>query len=303
MAQAEIGSGDDWFDVYEHRAEIEPIPTVVARRLRHYRDMRKDVTGGSYAEFVQQNIFTPLGMKDSGYDSNSAIIERRASGYSPSADGPVNTGFIHMSVPHAAGALYSTTQDLLRWEQALYEGDLLTPSSLEKMITPNLNHYAFGVSVQDSGGRKTISHGGGIEGFTTHLAYYPGSEIAVVVLGNLNGGAPTQIAGQLGKLAHGEEVQMTSERTEITLAPEELARFVGVYQLAPKVTISMTLDGEQLLTQLSGQPKLPVYPESDDHFFLKVVDAQLEFVRDDGGAVSAVILHQNGRDQTAPRKD
>ena len=63
----------------------------------------------------------------------------------------------------------------------------------------------------------------------------------------------------------------------------------------------MTLDGEQMMTQLSGQPKLPVFAEADGKFFLKVVDAQLEFVKDANGKVTDVILHQNGRDQKAPR--
>src|SRR5262245_32807785 len=84
------------------------------------------ITGGSYEKFVQDNIFTPLGMKDSGYDSNTAIIPHRASGYVPSPNGPVNAGYIHMSIPHAAGALYSTTEDLLRWEQALFGGRIIS---------------------------------------------------------------------------------------------------------------------------------------------------------------------------------
>ena len=80
------------------------------------------ISGQSYSQFVQQNIFTPLGMKDSGYDSNSAVIAHRASGYAPSANGPLNAGFIHMSIPFSAGSLYSTTEDLLRWEQGLLAG-------------------------------------------------------------------------------------------------------------------------------------------------------------------------------------
>ena len=83
------------------------------------------ISGQSYSEFVQQNIFTPLGMKDSGYDSNSAIIAHRAAGYAPGKSGPVNAGFVHMSIPFSAGALYSTTEDLLRWEQGLFGGKVL----------------------------------------------------------------------------------------------------------------------------------------------------------------------------------
>src|SRR4029078_3584156 len=127
------------------------------------------VTGASYEQFVTENIFTPLGMKDSGYDSNTAIIPRRAAGYTPSSSGPVNAGFIHMSIPHAAGALYSTTGDLLRWEQGLFGGTAISAASLTKMTTPFKNEYAFGLTVQMASGRKVIQHGGGIEGFNTFL--------------------------------------------------------------------------------------------------------------------------------------
>ncbi len=75
------------------------------------------VSKESYQNFLQENILTPLGMKDTGYDSNSAIILHRASGYSPSKDGIINAGFINMTIPFSAGALYSTTGDLLKWER------------------------------------------------------------------------------------------------------------------------------------------------------------------------------------------
>jgi len=259
------------------------------------------VSGQSYAAFVQENIFTPLGMKDSGYDSNSAVIARRASGYTPRPGGPVNADFVHMSIPHGAGALYSTTEDLLRWEQGLFGGKLLSAESLQKMITPFKNDYGLGLMINETEGRKRISHGGGIEGFTTMLAYYPDSKVSTAVLANLNGPAANQIAAHLGKLAHGETVQLTTERKEITLPRETLAAYVGTYELTPQIKVMITLDGGQLMTQLSGQPKFPMFAESETKFFLKVVDAQLTFVKDDKGSVTEAILHQNGRDQTAPR--
>src|SRR6187401_308075 len=137
------------------------------------------ITGTSYEAFVTDNIFTPLGMKDSGYDSNTAIIPRRAAGYMPSPGGPVNAGFVHMSIPHAAGALYSTTEDLLRWERGLFGGNLISATSLAKMTTPFKNDYALGVTVRTASGRKVIRHGGGIEGFNTFLAYYPDTKLTV----------------------------------------------------------------------------------------------------------------------------
>src|SRR5262245_18301388 len=123
------------------------------------------ISGQSYEKFIQENSFTPLGMKDSGYDSNSAVIARRAAGYAPGPNGPVNAGFIHMSIPFAAGGLYSTTEDLLRWEQGLFGGKVLSAASLKKMTTPFKNDYAFGLTVMRVNGRNWISHNGGIEGF------------------------------------------------------------------------------------------------------------------------------------------
>ena len=129
------------------------------------------ITQQSYRQFVQENIFDPLGMKDSGYDSNSEIILHRASGYTPGPNGITNAGYIDMTIPLSAGALYSTTKDLLRWEQGLMSGKLLSPASLQKMTTPLKNDYAFGLGVHTSNGHKLIDHGGGIEGFNTLLAY------------------------------------------------------------------------------------------------------------------------------------
>jgi hypothetical protein len=259
------------------------------------------ISGQSYEQFVKDNIFTPLGMKDSGYDSNSAVIARRASGYTPGPGGLTNAGFVHMSIPHGAGALYSTTEDLLRWEQGLFGGKLLSAASLKKMTTPYKNDYAFGVTVQTVDGRQRIWHNGAIEGFNTSMAYYPASKVATIVLANVNGPAPDQMTAQLGKLGHGDAVLLTSERKELKLPRETLAAYVGTYELAPQVRIMMTLDGDQLMTQLSGQPKLPVFAETDSSFFLKIVDAQLTFEKDSRGAVAAVVLHQNGREQRAAR--
>jgi len=259
------------------------------------------VSGQSYESFVQENIFSPLGMKDSGYDSNSRIIPQRAAGYTPGPGGPLNADFVHMSVPHGAGALYSTTHDLLRWEQGLFGGRLLSAASLERMTTPFKGDYGLGVMVQTVDGRRRVSHGGSIEGFNASLVYFPDTKVTVVSLANINGAAPEQMTAQLGRLAHGDAVQLTSERREIAVPRATLAAYVGTYQLTPQVKVMMTLEGDQLVTQLSGQPKLPVFPQSESLFFLKVVDAQLEFVRNPEGKATAVILHQNGRSQTAPR--
>jgi CubicO group peptidase (beta-lactamase class C family) len=320
-------SGLPSFTGFPDYAKLEPFATTPAELVARFRDKPLDfepgekwnysnsgyvllgyliekLSGDKYEKFVRDNLFTPLGMKDSGYDSNSAVIPHRASGYAPGRNGLENAGFIHMSVPHGAGALYSTTEDLLKWEQGLFGGKVLQAASLEKMTTPFKNNYAFGLGVETSGGRKVIAHGGGIEGFNTELQYYPEDKLTVVVLGNVNGGAPGEIAKKLAAVAHGETVKLQSERKEVTLDSKVLNRYVGAYQMAQGPAMLITLEGNQLSSRLGNQASVPIFPESETMFFLKVVEAQIEFPKDDGqGKANQLTLHQNGRDMTAKRMD
>ena len=260
------------------------------------------VSGEKYSQFLQENIFTPLGMKDSGYDSNSAIIAHRAVGYAPGPNGPVNAGYIDMSIPFSAGALYSTTEDLLRWERGLFGGKILSPSSLEKMTAPFKDDYALGVVVHTVKDGKMIEHGGGIEGFNTDLVYYRGDKVTVVALANLNGQAVNDIAAKLGALARGETVELPSERKEITLSPEILSRYAGTYEMTPAVKMWIMLKDGQLISQLTGQGRVPLFAKSETRFFPKVVDAEIEFTSNPQGEVTGLVLHQGGRDVTAVRK-
>jgi CubicO group peptidase (beta-lactamase class C family) len=315
-------SGIPNFTSFPEYPKLEPFPITTEKLVAVFRDKPLDFQPGekysysnsgfvllgyliekisrqSYEKFLQENIFTPLGMKDSGYDSNSALIPRRASGYTHGPNGFRNAGYVNMTIPFSAGALYSTTEDLLRWEQGLFGAKLLSPVSLQKMTTPFKDDYAFGLLVQTRSGRKVIWHNGGIEGFNTHLEYFPDTKIAVAVLGNVNGTAPDEIGQKLGALANGDKITLPSERKEITVAPSILSGYVGVYQFTPRASMTITLNGGQLISQMSGQGKVPLFPESATMFFAKVVDAEVEFGKDDKG--SYLILHQGGRDQKVPR--
>ncbi len=260
------------------------------------------ISGESYAKFVQENIFTPLGMKDSGYDSNSTIIARRAKGYMRGPEGPVHAGYIDMTIPLSAGGLYSTTEDLLRWEQGLFGGKLVSAASLEKMTSAYKSDYAFGLLVHTTDGRKVIEHTGGIEGFNTIIRYFPEDKLMVVVLSNFNG-PPTDIAGKLSTVAHGGKVVLISERKEARVDPKLFDGYAGRYELAPGVVVTVTNEGNHLMAQLTGQPKFEVFAEGDRDYFYKVVDAQITFVPDGQGRATELILHQNGLDQHAKRME
>jgi hypothetical protein len=97
-------------------------------------------------------------------------------------------------------------------------------------------------------------------------------------------------------------VTLISERKEITLSPTVLATYVGNYQMPAGATMAITLDGDRLMGQLTGQGRNQLFAESERMFFLKVVDAQIEFVKDGTGAVTHLVLYQGGRDMRAAKK-
>jgi CubicO group peptidase (beta-lactamase class C family) len=152
------------------------------------------VTGQPYERALKERIFAPLAMKNSGYDHHDTIIEKRAVGYQKRPNGYVNAPYLDMSLPYAAGAMYSTVDDLYLWDQALYAEQVLTAQSKELMFKPHLDNYAYGWVVnkvrfaEGSEGVQRIKHGGGINGFNTVITRFPGEKHLIVLLDNTSQG-------------------------------------------------------------------------------------------------------------------
>ncbi len=125
------------------------------------------VSGQSYEAFLKEHIFGPLKMANSGYDTHDRILKNRATGYSNRNGARINSDYVDMTVPYAAGSLYSTVEDLSTWTEALFSDSVLSAKSREAMLTVNLANYAYGVTVNRIHNRMVISHGGGINGFST----------------------------------------------------------------------------------------------------------------------------------------
>lgn len=150
------------------------------------------VTGKSYEANLADRIFNPLGMTNSGYDNYAPLIKHRASGYQRTQDGFVNADYLDMSIPYAAGSIYSTVEDLFKWDQALYEGKILSAESKKLMFTPGLGNYGYGIRVTDQPlGKtdqkiKTMGHGGGINGFNSLLIRAVEKGQTIIILDNVN---------------------------------------------------------------------------------------------------------------------
>jgi len=172
------------------------------------------VSGQRYADYLRDHIFKPLGMDHTGYDVNEEVLRHRASGYELGKDGVVsNASYLAMSVPYAAGGLYSELDDLLVWDQALYAGKLLKPASMADMFTDHGHHYGYGWEIQEINGRRVWWHTGSLNGFHTYIGRYPDQKLTVIVLANLFQ-APVQTIGeQLARLSFGEPLESPGEAT------------------------------------------------------------------------------------------
>jgi hypothetical protein len=171
------------------------------------------------------------------------------------------------------------------------------------MITPFKGGYACGLTVDTRNGRTMIEHSGDIDGFDTDLAYYPDEKLAIVVLSNLNGDAPSRIAKKIASVMHGGKVTVLSDLKEVRVSPNVLANYVGTYQLAPNFTAVIRLEGGQLFAQGLNGPPYPLFPESETKFFIKDVEApEFEFTLDEKGKATSLTTHQGGVDMTGPRK-
>jgi CubicO group peptidase (beta-lactamase class C family) len=381
------------------------------------------VTGKTYAEALQERIFDPLGMKASGYDLAAPLIPKRASGYQLAGGRYVNAPYLDMTIPYAAGSLYSTVEDLYLWDRALYTEKLLKDDLKKQMFTPGLQNYGFGWGIKKTklDDEKTelnvIEHGGGIHGFNTVLVRVPERKELVVLLDNtsrgdmldglaasilgiLHGVEPRQprksLADELqsvkgdgaaivaryrelrrqkpdeydfrepelntlgymllraGRTADAVEVfklnvelfpqsanaydslgeaHAAAGNRELALAnyrkslelnpgntnardfiqrlekpapkPEDmkypLDAFVGRYQLTPSFILSFFIEDGKLMTQATGQNKLPLAAESATEFAVVGVPARVAFHIGADGKATAVTLFQGGRERRAER--
>ena len=383
------------------------------------------VTGKPYEQVLKEKILDPVGMKNTGYDHYGTLLSKRAAGYVKNQRGYENAPYLDMTIPYAAGSLYSTVEDLFLWDQALYGDKVLSAASKELMFKPNLSDYGYGFVITKAtlGPNKVvvpvIQHNGGINGFSTTIVRLVGDKGLVVLLDNTSQGryldgialaitnilydqpyeSPKQSIAeallktvvekdgasavrqyrelkttrtseynfgevelntlgyqllQMKKVAeaieifklnveaypqaantydslgeaymtHGDkELAITNYKKSLALNPKNTGAtralailigeqkeanvdpklydaYAGDYELAPNFIITVTVEDGKLMGQATGQPKAELYPSSATEFFLKVVDAQMTFVKNEQGQVTQLILHQGGRDLPAKK--
>ena len=230
------------------------------------------ITGKKYEQALQDMILAPLGLQDTGYDWSRTIMPRRAAGYTGNPEKLQNAVVVDMNHPYSAGALYSTVEDLLKWDQALYTEKLLPEAAKQIMWTPFKNEYAYGWTVAQPnpdmfGGHKRIVHGGGIQGFSAFLARLPDARMTIVVLANNDSASASTVARDIMAIYYGHKYEVPVVLTVAKVDPATFEQYVGKYELKPGFVVTISREGNSLMVQATGQAKFEVLPASETKFF------------------------------------
>jgi CubicO group peptidase (beta-lactamase class C family) len=279
------------------------------------------VSGESYADYLKNHIFKPLGMNNTGVHHWSDILEHEASGYSYENKKFKKALNWDMSRAGGAGALYSTVEDLYLWNEAIFNGKLLDETSLKAAFTPvTINKdekssdsllgvlgdgYGYGWVISTLRGLRVMDHGGGLQGFTAHLARYPDQNFTVVILSNAVPPpprlSPASLSRELAQSYLWKEMKARQTFTSDTTVDLSIYdSCVGRYDFMSMV-ITITKEGDRLFGQLTGQRKIELHPRSETEFFVKEVDVQFTFVKNEKGEVDKVIVLDRGRRIVASR--
>lgn len=247
-----------------------------------------------YEKVVRERIFQPLGMNNSGFDFTNLSGSNKTKGYF-AINPPVPAPVVDSTIAYAAGAVYTTVGDLYKWERAIYTNKILKPESWKAVFTPYKNKYGYGWGIDSLYGRLVTTHGGGIHGFTSNILRFPSDELAVIVFDNSSSNALSNISKGLAAIVLSQPYEVPAAKKEIAVEQSILRQYVGEYQLAPNFSITISLGENGLKGQATGQPAFDLYAEKENVFFLKVVEAKVEFVKDANGNVTELILYQNGQ--------
>ena len=266
------------------------------------------VSGKGYGEFLHTEFFEPLGMKRTGVHVAGKEPKGEALGYAKGLLGFALSNNWDMTWAGGAGALYSTTGDLQRWNEGIFGGKVLKKKSLRAAFTPvkladgTTNNYGYGWRISEKRGLRVIRHGGGLQGFQCSLVRAPDQKVTVVVLCNAAPGYnPGGMTGSLVDIFL--EKEMTPKPVRVVnkkLIGKNYDDYVGSYDFG-KAKLVVMREGDQLYVKLGGQNRIEVFPEAADEFFLKAVEAAVKFKRDKDGSILRLVLHQNGQIQKAPR--
>jgi CubicO group peptidase (beta-lactamase class C family) len=268
-----------------------------------------DVTGEPFPKLLRDTVLVPIGMTHSTYEQPLPKEFQTFAATPYRGDGKPVEGGAHTYPEMAAAGLWTTPTDIARYAievQNSLQGKsnkVLSAEMTHQMVTPGMGKWGLGLEIGGVASNPYFSHGGVNEGFINiFVAYEKNGEGAVVMTNSDNGGALGDEIMHSIAVEYGWPDYQPTIRTVAAVDPKVLAPYAGTYELQPGFSIVITLENDQLMGQATGQGKIQLYAASDTRFFLTVVNAEIEFFKDDQGKVSYLVLHQGGREMKALKK-
>jgi CubicO group peptidase (beta-lactamase class C family) len=270
-----------------------------------------DVSHQPFPALLHDTVLAPIGMTDSTYEQPLPEVLRAKTATPYKRNGtPVEGGF-HTYPEMAAAGLWTTPTDLARFAieiQRTLRGDanhVLSPAMTKQMLTVVQQHYGLGLEIGGSPENPYFTHDGVDAGFENSLIAYEQGGNGAVVMTNAEGGLELAEAliGSIAKVYDWPDLQPIV-RTAVKLDSSILAACAGVYEIDsdPKFTLDIRLENGQLVVHSPFRPKYQLFPESQNEFFAKVISTEFEFLRDDSGRVAHLVLHYEGEETRAERR-
>ena len=251
------------------------------------------ITGKTYPEYLEENIFRPLGMTNSIYGDDRIIIKNRAGAYTMGDNGFEHASPVSMTQPYSAGSILSSVEDLFKWQQAVISYKLVKKETLDKAFSryqlTNGKEADYGYGwflgyVQES---PTIEHGGGIPGFSTMAIYLPEEEVFVAVFVNCDCISPKDITARMAAIA----IEKPYEFTEVPVSNDVQNEYCGVYENEEGEQRIITVSENQLFSQRGRNPKFKIKAYQKDRFFFDDALLTIEFSRNNKDEIEKLITH------------
>jgi len=263
------------------------------------------VSGMTYADFIEKNIFQKLGMENSFYDAENKLIPNRVTGYERENGEIINAPYLSSTIPYAAGSLISTVEDLFKWNQAIHAQKLIKKESLQKALTSyKLNDgektdYGYGWGINNFFGEKVYQHSGGINGFISNAMYLPEQDIFVAAFSN--GKGPQFLTNIIAAQLLGKYPDVKKK----SLTKEQMADYVGIYQVEnSRQQRTIQIKDDHLTSIRTGGDKHNLYAFEKDKFFFEHSLEIFEFKKDENGKVLGILAHlPNGKKGRAVKTD
>jgi CubicO group peptidase (beta-lactamase class C family) len=316
-------------------AQGEPVPTVVqvlngekpantpAIRIEAEPGTKWNYSGGGitimqlmavdaakepFPKLVHDTVLAPIGMRHSTYEQ--PLPETMGPAATPyNADGRPVAGGAHTYPEMAAAGLWTTASDLALYvmenQQSLIgkANHVLSQAMTKEMLTPGMGSWGLGVQIGGAESDRYFTHGGVNAGFVALFVGYENHGDGAVIMTNAQAGG--RLADQVMQsiaMEYGWPDFKPVVRSEVKVDPKILAQYVGTYELNPKFSLTFTMEGDALYGQSNPNDKMRMYAESETKVFPKAMNAEIEFVKDDKGQVTGLVLHQGGRDLKGVKK-